>query len=150
MVPAADVRCRTPVISRLLRNPVSPWATLKLRIPLPRRGATVPELPFRTLLYRYFFFSWLFKDVNASGDLFERAAAMRHNRRMAGWLPKYMLRWLWWGLFFYGLAGVAELIFEAAGGARLLYAASAICLSFSVPVVIAWVHLTQRPERSQD
>jgi hypothetical protein len=111
---------------------------------------TVNDLPFRTLLYRYFFFGWLFKEVNASGDLFERAAVLRHNRRMASWLPVYMLRWLWWGLMFYGIAGVAELVFEAPDGARLLYAASAICLSFSVPVVIAWVHLTQRQERSHE
>ena len=105
------------------------------------------ELPFRTLLYRYFFFGWLFKEVNASGDMFERAAVVRHNRRMAGWLPTYMLRWLWWALLFYGLAGFAELVFEARGGAQLFYALSAICLSCSIPVAIVWVDLTQRQEQ---
>jgi hypothetical protein len=32
-----------------------------------------PHMSFSTLLYRYFFFGWLFKDVNR-GNLLERAA----------------------------------------------------------------------------
>ena len=70
------------------------------------------EPAFRTLLYRYFFFDWLFKDVE-TGNVFERAAAVRHNREQARWLPVYVLRWLWWGLAFYALGSVAELILEA-------------------------------------
>jgi hypothetical protein len=38
------------------------------------------DLAFRTLLYRYFFFSWLFRDVT-QGNLLERTAAWRHNQR---------------------------------------------------------------------
>lgn len=37
---------------------------------------------FRTLLYRYLFFAWLFKDASR-GNLFERAAAWRHNQPQA-------------------------------------------------------------------
>ena len=117
------------------------WARI---LPQAKNGVTVTELPFRTLLYRYFFFGWLFKEVNVAGDMFERAAAVRHNRRMAAWLPTYMLRWLWWALLFYGLAGVTELMFEAHGAASLFYALSALCLTFSIPVAVVWVHLTQR------
>ena len=36
---------------------------------------------------------WLFKDVN-QGDLFARAAASAHNRRMSAVLPSYLRRWL--------------------------------------------------------
>jgi hypothetical protein len=36
---------------------------------------------------------WLFKDVN-QGDLFARAAASAHNRRMSELLPRYLGRWL--------------------------------------------------------
>jgi hypothetical protein len=36
---------------------------------------------------------WLFKDVN-QGDLFARAAASAHNRRMSVVLPCYLRRWL--------------------------------------------------------
>ena len=55
------------------------------------------QMAFRTLLCRYFFFGWLFKDVN-QGNLLERAAAWRHNRSQARWLPTYMRRWLWCGV----------------------------------------------------
>ena len=36
--------------------------------------ADVQHPPFRTLLYRYFFFDWLFQDAG-HGNVFERAAA---------------------------------------------------------------------------
>jgi hypothetical protein len=36
---------------------------------------------------------WLFKDPN-QGDLFARAAASDHNRRMSVVLPRYLRRWL--------------------------------------------------------
>ena len=36
---------------------------------------------------------WLFKDAN-QGDLFARAAANAHNRRMSEILPRYLRRWL--------------------------------------------------------
>jgi hypothetical protein len=36
---------------------------------------------------------WLFKDVN-QGDLYARAAAYAHNRRMSEVLPSYLRRWL--------------------------------------------------------
>jgi hypothetical protein len=58
-----------------------------------------------------------------------------------------MLRWLWWGLLFYGVAGLLELIFEAPGAARWFYAASAMCLGFTVTIVTTWVGLTQRHEQ---
>lgn len=44
------------------------------------------------IFYRYFFFDWLFKDVN-KGNLFERSAAWEHNRRNAHWLWTYLRRW---------------------------------------------------------
>jgi hypothetical protein len=36
---------------------------------------------------------WLFKDPN-QGDLYARAAATAHNRRMSEVLPRYLRRWL--------------------------------------------------------
>lgn len=54
-------------------------------------GPAAP-LPFRQLLYRYWFFGWLFRDVNRP-SLFERAAAWRHNQDQVRWLPTYLRRW---------------------------------------------------------
>ncbi|MGE4239358.1 hypothetical protein [Ramlibacter sp.] len=100
-------------------------------------------LPFKTLLYRYFFFGWLFKEVD-NVDPFERGLALHHNRRQAAWLPKYMFRWLGWCFFFYGVAGVLELGLELDILPRFLYAASAGCLAFGVMTATAWLTLTQK------
>lgn len=43
-------------------------------------------------IHRYFFYGWLFRDASSGSDL-ERAAALRHNRPSAKWLPTYLLRW---------------------------------------------------------
>jgi hypothetical protein len=36
---------------------------------------------------------WLFKDASR-GDLYARAAARQHNRRMCARLPRYLVKWL--------------------------------------------------------
>lgn len=51
-----------------------------------------PDLTLRQMVYRYWFFGWLFHDVNRV-NLFERAAAWRHNQEQARWLPTYLKRW---------------------------------------------------------
>lgn len=99
--------------------------------------------PFRTLLYRYFFFTWLFRDIGA-GTMFERAAAARYNREQARWLPIYVLRWLWLALAWYALAGFFEIVMQVDGVAVLFYAASALCASFTVTIATAWVGIRLR------
>ncbi|MFD0666632.1 hypothetical protein ACT80S_02845 [Ramlibacter sp. MAHUQ-53] len=103
-----------------------------------------PPPALRTLLYRYFFFGWLFRDVTR-GDLIERAAAWRHNREQARWLPTYMRRWLSCGLAFYLLGMLAEVL----AGSQLLSAVFYVPGALSVPVnaVIgaAWVGFKALP-----
>lgn len=98
------------------------------------------ESSFCSLLYRYFFFGWLFRDVG-QGDVFERAAAVRYNREQARWLPTYLMRWLWWGLAFYALGSVAELLLDALTLSTLLYAAGALSVPFTVAIAAAWISL---------
>lgn len=109
-------------------------------------GSRDPHRPlrFRTLLYRYWFFAWLFRDVGR-GSLFERAAAWRHNREQARWLPTYMRRW--------GVAGVAAFVLgatvEQLGGAALLaalfFVPSAITLPVNAVIGAAWLGLKLLP-----
>lgn len=66
------------------------------------------ELPFRVLLYRYLFFGWLFEDMTRQRNLFERAAAWRHNRDQSRWLPLYMKRYVVLGLLLGGMGLVVE------------------------------------------
>lgn len=99
---------------------------------------------FRTLLYRYFFFAWLFKDVNR-GNVFERAAALRYNREHAHWLLTYMRRWCWCGLVFYGLGGLIELGLGAPGLSLLFYIPSALSVPINAVIGAAWLGLKVLP-----
>ena len=102
------------------------------------------ELAFRTLLYRYFFFGWLFKDVNR-GNLIERAAAWRHNRDQARWLPTYMRRWMWCGLFLYGLGATVESLLHAPAFSVLFYVPCALSVPINAVIGAAWVGLRLVP-----
>ena len=93
---------------------------------------------FRTLLYRYFFFGWLFRDVNR-GNLLERVAAWRHNRAQAQWLPIYMRRWFWLGLWCYGIGVAVERCFGHPFLSAFFYVPSAISLPTNAVIVAAWI-----------
>lgn len=103
-------------------------------------------MSFGTLLYRYFFFGWLFKDASR-GNVFERSAAWRHNQAQARWLPTYMRRWLACGIAFYALGGVAESVLHAPGLSMLLYVASVLSVPVNAVIGAAWVGLRVLPSR---
>lgn len=102
------------------------------------------HLAFSTLLYRYFFFGWLFKDVSR-GNVFERSAAWRFNQGQARWLLTYMRRWLWCGALFYGLGGFAELMLNAPGLSALFYVPSAISVPVNAVIGAIWIGLKTLP-----
>ncbi|MGV3569822.1 MAG: hypothetical protein ACO1PB_04420 [Ramlibacter sp.] len=95
-------------------------------------------MSFGNLLYRYFFFGWLFKDVNR-GNLLERAAAWRHNQAQARWLPTYLRRWTWCAVLFYLLGGFAEFVAGAPALSVLFYVPSALSIPVSAVIAAAWV-----------
>lgn len=101
-------------------------------------------MSFGTLLYRYFFFGWLFKDVNR-GSLLERAAAWRHNKACAHWLLTYMRRWLWCGVVLYGLGGVVELLLQSPALSAFFYIPSALSVPVNAVIAAAWVGLKSLP-----
>jgi hypothetical protein len=97
-------------------------------------------MAFRTLLYRYFFFGWLFRDVTR-GNLFERAAAWRHNQAQAHWLPTYMRRWLVFGAVSYAAGTFVELVIGAPLASALLYVPGALSVPINAVIVVAWAGL---------
>jgi hypothetical protein len=101
-------------------------------------------MSFRILLYRYFFFGWLFRDVSR-GNVFERSAAWRHNREQARWLPTYLRRWFWFGLLLYGIGGLVEWILEAPGFSAFFYVPSAISVPVDAVIGITWLGLKALP-----
>jgi hypothetical protein len=100
----------------------------------------VHELTFRTLLYRYFFFEWMFRDVR-QGSLLERAAAWRYNQSQAHCLLTYMRRWLWCTILLYGLGLIVEIPMGSPAASALFYVLSALGVSLNAVIATAWLGL---------
>lgn len=102
------------------------------------------DLAFRTLLYRYFFFGWLFRDVTR-GSLLERAAAWRHNQSQAHWLVTYMRRWFWCGLMLYCLGVFVESLLSAPLLSAFFYVPGALSVPVNAVIGVAWLGLKALP-----
>lgn len=96
------------------------------------------------LLYRYFFFSWLFLDVNR-GNVFERAAAWRHNQEQARWLPTYMRRWFWCGVVLYAVGWFVELVLGAPLLSAFFYVPGALSVPINAVIAVIWLGLRMLP-----
>jgi hypothetical protein len=96
--------------------------------------------PLSSLLYRYWFWGWLFRDVT-QGTLLIRHAAWAHNLTQRHHLPVYMRRWL-------GCVGSTALIarvVEIAAGATItaatLYAVAVLASCVLTVTVAGWALL---------
>ena len=109
--------------------------------PQPASLAAPNELPFRTLLYRFMFFDWLFRDLGAARDLYERHAAWQHNRRMCIYLPTYLRRWSFLTFFDFGLGCLFERALQASLLSAWFFTCSCVTLSGMVVISVAWLLL---------
>ncbi|MYM28023.1 hypothetical protein GTP58_06785 [Duganella sp. CY15W] len=101
-----------------------------------------PAIPFRTLLYRFIFFDWLFRDVNAARNRFERHAALQHNKYMSRYLPVYLRRWSVLATFDFGLGFLFERGLQATMLSAYFFTWSCMTLAGMAVIVVAWVFLT--------
>ena len=106
----------------------------------PDGPPSAPAIAFHTLLYRYLFFAWLFRDVGR-GSLFERAAAWRHNQAQAHWLLTYMRRWCWCGLVCVGVGSVVELVLGAPVLSAFFYVPGVLSVPINTVIGVAWLGL---------
>jgi hypothetical protein len=97
------------------------------------------ELPFRTLLYRYLCFGWLFRDMCGQADVFEYAAAWRHNREQAHWLPLYMLRYAVAGCALCALGWAAETMHPILSA--LFFVPGTLSVPLLAVTVVCWTWL---------
>jgi hypothetical protein len=111
----------------------------------------VDPASFGYLLYRYWFYGWLFRDVNR-GTLLERAAAWRHNQAASRWLPVYLRRWTVLGLVTFaigwGLESLARSTAEVLTAwpvEALFFVPTVISVSISTVTLAAWVGLKVLP-----
>src|SRR5262245_46562915 len=102
----------------------------------PKASTGAPEA-LHSLLYRYFFFDWLFRDVNR-GSVLERAAAWRSNQEMRRYLPIYLRRWLVIFAGGYGLGVLFERGFELVYAAAYCYSSSCIAAAVIFIIVFSW------------
>jgi hypothetical protein len=101
-----------------------------------------PEMPFRRLLYRFLFFDWLFRDVSAARNRFERHAAFQHNRKMSRYLPVYLRRWSFLTAFDFLLGMLFEKVLQAGLLSAWFFTWSCVTLTGMVVITVCWVILT--------
>lgn len=99
------------------------------------------ELSFRRTLYRFLFFDWLFRDVNAARNLYERHAARQHNQQMSRYLPLYMRRWSLLAAFDFTLGFLFERVMQATMLSAWFFTWSCVTVTGIVIITIAWLFL---------
>jgi hypothetical protein len=97
-------------------------------------------LPFHSLLYRYLFYGWLFRDASR-GDRLEQAAALRHNRAQARWLPTYMRRWLVLGGLLFCVAVFCETVLDSPQVSTLFYVPGVLSMPINLVTAVCWLGL---------
>ena len=106
--------------------------------PLPTKMAFEP---LWHLLYRYWFWGWLFADAS-TGDLLRRAAAWRHNVAQRVHLPVYMRRWCA-NLVATALVAVGIEALDARALAAVFYSVAVLSAIVELNAGIAWVFLRE-------
>ena len=97
-------------------------------------------VPFRSLLYRYFFYGWLFRDANR-GNRVEQAAALRHNYSQARWLPTYMRRWLAVGALLLCVATFCETVLNSPQLSAFFYVPGVLSMPMNAVTAVCWLGL---------
>ncbi len=104
--------------------------------------AAAAELPFLTLWYRFIFFDWLFRDLNAARNVYERHALLQHNRNMSRYLPTYLRRWSFLTFFDFGLGLLCERALQASLLSAWFFTWSCVTLTGMVVISVAWAFLS--------
>lgn len=113
-------------------------------VPTAHIPSAPPELPFLTLWYRFIFFDWMFHDVQAAGDLYQRHAAEQHNRYMRRYLPVYLRRWAWLSASGFLLGGVLEHHTQAIVLSACCYTGSCVALTGMMIIAVSWAFLARQ------
>ena len=103
-------------------------------------GARMDRIRFSILLYRYFFYGWLFRDAGHGTDA-ERSAASRYNRYQARCLPTYMRRWSVAGVLLFSVAWFFESVVGSPTLSVLFYVASVLAVPFNAVTSLCWCFL---------
>jgi hypothetical protein len=102
---------------------------------------TPADEPLKSLLYRYWFWEWLFVDIGRARDVYQRAAAWKHNVAQRRHLPVYMRRWLVVSAANLGVAAVLEKMMASMLSAALFYTNTCIAVCVLFVTFVGWLLL---------
>ena len=110
---------------------------------LAKAGSTAAEMreSLRSLLYRYWFWEWLFVDVASARGTYQRHAAWRHNVEQRRHLPVYMRRWLALMAFNLVVAAVLEKSLDWMLSAAVFYTNTCISICVLFVTFVGWLYL---------
>jgi hypothetical protein len=97
--------------------------------------------PLHRLLYRYWFWQWLFMDMTRARDVYQRAAAWRHNVAQRRHLPVYMRRWLFVIVANVCAGALLEKAVAATLAAAVFYTSGCIAVCVVTVSVAGWLLL---------
>lgn len=100
---------------------------------------------FSQLLYRYWFYGWMFRDAHR-GSVLERAAARRHNLSRSRWLPRYLKRWSVLGALCFAIGATLEPHGPTPLVVFLLFTC-ALTVAVNAVTLAAWIGFRVMPER---
>ncbi len=103
-----------------------------------------PESQY-SLLYRYFFFNWLFRDVDR-GSWLERSAAWRYNKAHAHWLLTYLKRWVVVDCSAFAAGCSTSLLFQGHWICIPFFVLFSLAMSVISVIVVAWLGLRLMPD----
>jgi hypothetical protein len=106
----------------------------------PRSEPSEPVASFPVLLYRYFFFDWLFRDASR-GTVAERESALRINRQLSHYLLVYLRRWLVLVVCTCALGASFEKALSLNYTATVFYCLSSISLVAATMIARLWLGL---------
>ena len=109
--------------------------------PLHEAPPAPKQASFGQTLYRFLFFDWLFRDVNAARDLYERHAARQHNQRMSRYLPLYMRRWSLLAAVDFTLGVLFERVLQASMLSAWFFTWSCMTVTGLVVITVTWLFL---------
>ncbi len=110
--------------------------------PVVQNGSPEPDL-LGALLYRFFFYDWLFRDAYV-GSAAERSAALQHNRMQAKWLPIYMWRWAVLGATLAVLEALSHRLMGNAVLSAVLALGMIFVIMYELVTSICWAFLRAR------
>jgi hypothetical protein len=94
----------------------------------------------RVLVYRYFFFDWLFRDASR-GSFLERQEALRFNREIRSFLLVYLRRWIGLVIFSCALGASFEKGLLLDTTAAVFYCVASASLVTSTIIARLWLDL---------